>query len=128
MSKQFVRISEINVEPRQRKEFSEKANQDLQHSLQSVGLLHAPVCGGQNCQVAQQSDEADEPQPEMLVGHSEMQGGWCVYVQSARAEYDVVRGPFPSQDQAYASMDRLLARSNTPNAKLTGLAPEGDKS
>lgn len=43
MSKQFVRISEINIEPRQRKEFSEKANQDLQHSLQSVGLLHAPV-------------------------------------------------------------------------------------
>ena len=33
-----------------------------------------------------------------------------------RAEYDVVRGPFPSQEQAMASMDRLLARSNTPNA------------
>jgi hypothetical protein len=85
-------------------------------------------CGGQNCQVAQQPEEAEEPQPEMLVGHSEMQGGWCVYVQSARAEYDVVRGPFPSQDQAYASMDRLLDRSNTPNGSgepLQSARPRG---
>ena len=43
MSKQFVALSEIVIEPRHRKEFSEKANQDLQQSLQNIGLLHAPV-------------------------------------------------------------------------------------
>lgn len=43
MPKQFVALSEIVIEDRQRKEFSEKANQDLQHSLQTIGLLHAPV-------------------------------------------------------------------------------------
>jgi len=43
VSKQFVALSEIVIEDRQRKEFSEKANQDLQQSLQTVGLLHAPV-------------------------------------------------------------------------------------
>jgi hypothetical protein len=65
--------------------------------------------------VAHQPEDAEEQQPEMLVAHSEMQGGWCVYVQSACAEYDVVRGPFQSQDQAHESMGRLLVRSNPPN-------------
>lgn len=43
MTKQFCAISEIVVENRQRKEFNEKANIDLQESIKSIGLLHAIV-------------------------------------------------------------------------------------
>lgn len=43
MTKQFCAISEIVVESRHRKEFSEKANLDLQESLRNIGLLHAIV-------------------------------------------------------------------------------------
>ena len=81
-------------------------------------------CGGQNCQVVQQPEDDEELQPEMIVGHSESRGGWCVYVQSGDAEYDVVRGPFPSQEAAQASMERLLARSNTPNYGIDRHCPE----
>lgn len=41
--KQFALISEILVENRQRKSFSEAASQDLQQSLRNIGLLHAIV-------------------------------------------------------------------------------------
>ena len=34
-------------------------------------------CGGQNCQVAEPAEDADEPQPETFVGHS-VAAGVCV--------------------------------------------------
>jgi DNA modification methylase len=40
---QFISLSSIVVEPRQRREFSEEANQTLQSSIQHTGLLHALV-------------------------------------------------------------------------------------
>ena len=43
MVKQFALITEILVENRQRKVFSEEANQDLQQSIRDIGLLHAVV-------------------------------------------------------------------------------------
>lgn len=43
MVKQFALITEILVENRQRKSFSEEANQDLQQSIRDIGLLHAVV-------------------------------------------------------------------------------------
>jgi hypothetical protein len=61
-------------------------------------------------------DNAEEPEPETFVGHSVERGGWCVYVQSAPGEYDVLRGPFGSQEEADASLARLVDRSKTPNA------------
>ena len=72
-------------------------------------------CGGQNCQVVDVPLNEDKPCPETLVGHSIMQGGWCVYAQTGNAEYDVLRGPFASQEEADASLTRLMERSKTPN-------------
>jgi len=43
MTKQFCALSEVVVESRHRKEFSEKANLDLQESIRNIGLLHAIV-------------------------------------------------------------------------------------
>lgn len=43
MTKQFALLSEIVVEDRQRKAFSEVASQDLQQSIRNIGLLHAIV-------------------------------------------------------------------------------------
>lgn len=43
MTKQFALMSEILVENRQRKSFSEMASQDLQQSIRNIGLLHAIV-------------------------------------------------------------------------------------
>jgi hypothetical protein len=78
-------------------------------------------CGGQNCQVAEPvGDDTDEPQPETFVGHSVMRGGWCVYAQVGAGEYEVLRCPFGSQGDADASLERLVERSKTPNAKVSG--------
>lgn len=69
-------------------------------------------CGGQNCHVA---DGVDELRPELIVGHSETRGGWCLFEQTDYAEYSLLRGPFPSQEEANDSLARLMARSETPN-------------
>lgn len=45
---------------------------------------------------------------DVLVAESVMFGGWCIYVQSKRGEYDVVRGPYQSQEDAQAAMDDWL--------------------
>lgn len=72
-------------------------------------------CGGQNCQV---SDGVDERRPELIVGQSEARGGWCLFEQTDYAEYVLLRGPFPSQDEANASLARLMARSKTSNGRI----------
>ena len=78
-------------------------------------------CGGQNCQIA---EGVDERLPEMIVGRSEMQGGWCVFEQVDYADYDLRRGPFASEEEANSAL-ALLASHETPNvgAKLETTAP-----
>lgn len=44
---------------------------------------------------------------DLIVDHSPMQGGWCVYEQVAYADYDVVRGPFPTQDEAQEALEEM---------------------
>jgi hypothetical protein len=46
---------------------------------------------------------------DFIIEHSPMQGGWCVYEQVAYAEYDVVAGPFPYQDQAETALEELTS-------------------
>ena len=71
-------------------------------------------CGERNCQIA---EGVDERLPEMIVGHSEMQGGWCVYEHVAHADYDVRRGPFATETEANAALS-LLADSKAPNVEV----------
>ncbi len=40
-----------------------------------------------------------------VVGYSEVQGGWCVYEHVVGADYEVVDGPFPTQEQALKSAE-----------------------
>ena len=86
--------------------------------LNALTHTECEKCGGQNCQVADVPTDDDEPPPETFVGNSVMRGGWCVYTQTGAAEFAVLRGPFGSQDEADASLTRILARSKTPNDRI----------
>lgn len=68
--------------------------------LSSLTHTQCEGCCGINCQVVEVNTNEDEPCQETFVGHSIMLGGWCVYSQTERAEYDVLRGPFASRDEA----------------------------
>ena len=83
--------------------------------LSALTHTECESCGGQNCQVVEVPPNEEEPCPETFVGNSVMQGGWCVYAQTANAEYDTLRGPFQSREQADASLARLMARCEPPN-------------
>lgn len=45
---------------------------------------------------------------DLIIEHSPMHGGWCVYEQVAYADYEVRRGPFPYQDQAEDALKELM--------------------
>ena len=90
--------------------------------LSALTHTECESCGGQNCQVVQQHDLDDEENPEITVGHSESRGGWCVYVKRGHSDYDVMRGPFHTQEEAQDSMARLVERSKTPNVGVKAAA------
>ena len=79
--------------------------------LNALTHTECESCGKKHCQIP---EGVDERLPSMIVGHSETRGGWCVFEQSAYADYDLRRGPFPSEDQAIAALSEM-ADSKTPN-------------
>jgi hypothetical protein len=43
---------------------------------------------------------------EMLVSHSEMLGGWCVFTQEQHGEYSLVFGPFEYEADAHIAAQK----------------------
>lgn len=51
------------------------------------------------------ASQADEREPDLIVGYSEMRGGWCVFESVANyGGYAHLHGPFPSKEAAHAAL------------------------
>lgn len=49
---------------------------------------------------------------DIFVAESVMCGGWCVYVQAGREEYEVVLGPFQSREDAQSALDDWIEQAD----------------
>ncbi len=54
---------------------------------------------------------------EIIVGHSETRGGWCVYEQTGPGEYEMLKGPFQTCEEAEAAMRSQAAPGKEPTSE-----------